>query len=127
MRDRSFEAQHHRASGLNLVVATIILWNTVYLQKAVQMLADEGTPVPPEYMPHLSPLGWEHINMTGDYVWSLQRVTTLEELRCRPGKSYRTARTPLEAHAILSVHFLLWCRLALLRIYRLTCYDYQPL
>ena len=31
LRDRSFEAQHHRVSGLNLVVATIILWNTVYL------------------------------------------------------------------------------------------------
>lgn len=62
-------------------MAAIILWNTVYLQKAVQMLADEGTPVPPECMPHLSPLGWEHINMTGDYVWSLQRVTTLEKLR----------------------------------------------
>ena len=66
---------------MNLGVAAIILWNTVYLQKAVQMLADEGTPVPPEFMPHFSPLGWEHINMTGDYVWSLQRVTTLEKLR----------------------------------------------
>jgi hypothetical protein len=21
-------------------------------------------------LPHLSPLGWEHINLTGDYVWS---------------------------------------------------------
>jgi hypothetical protein len=31
LRDRSFEAQRHRASGLNLVVAAIILWNTVYL------------------------------------------------------------------------------------------------
>jgi len=28
LRDRSFEAQRHRASGLNLVVAAIILWNT---------------------------------------------------------------------------------------------------
>jgi hypothetical protein len=26
LRDRSFEAQRHRASGLNLVVAAIILW-----------------------------------------------------------------------------------------------------
>jgi TnpA family transposase len=28
LRDRSFEAQRHRASGLNLVVGAIILWNT---------------------------------------------------------------------------------------------------
>jgi hypothetical protein len=29
IRDRSFENQRYRASGLNLVVAAIILWNTV--------------------------------------------------------------------------------------------------
>jgi TnpA family transposase len=81
VRDRLREDLQNKASGLNLAVAAIILWNTVYLQKAVQMLADEGTPIPPECMPHLSPLGWEHINMTGDYVWSLQRLTTLEKLR----------------------------------------------
>jgi TnpA family transposase len=34
MRDRSFENQRCRASGLNLVVAAIILWNTVYLKRA---------------------------------------------------------------------------------------------
>jgi TnpA family transposase len=28
IRDRSFENQRYRASGLNLVVAAIILWNT---------------------------------------------------------------------------------------------------
>jgi hypothetical protein len=32
IRDRSFENQRHRASGLNLVVAAITLWNTVYLE-----------------------------------------------------------------------------------------------
>ncbi len=31
MRDRSFENQNYRASGLNLVVAAIILWNAMYL------------------------------------------------------------------------------------------------
>jgi len=37
LRDRSFEDQRHRASGLNLVVAAIVLWNTVYLERAVQV------------------------------------------------------------------------------------------
>src|ERR1700754_112360 len=36
IRDRSFEAQRYRASGLNLVTAAIVLWNTVYLERAVQ-------------------------------------------------------------------------------------------
>jgi hypothetical protein len=26
--------------------------------------------VPDELLAHLSPLGWEHVNLTGDYVWS---------------------------------------------------------
>jgi TnpA family transposase len=35
IRDRSYENQRHRASGLNLVVSAIVLWNTTYLQRAV--------------------------------------------------------------------------------------------
>ena len=45
MRDRSFEHQRYRASALNLVVAAIILWNTVYLEKAIQALRDHGKKV----------------------------------------------------------------------------------
>jgi TnpA family transposase len=39
IRDRSFENQRHRASGLNLVVAAITLWNTVYIERATEQLA----------------------------------------------------------------------------------------
>ena len=35
IRDRTYENQQHRASGLNLVVTAIILWNTRYLERAV--------------------------------------------------------------------------------------------
>ena len=38
IRDRSFEAQRPRASGLNLVTAAIVLWNTAYLERAVRAL-----------------------------------------------------------------------------------------
>jgi Tn3 transposase DDE domain/Protein of unknown function (DUF433) len=38
IRDRSYENQRHRSSGLNLLVAAIILWNTVYLQRAIDYL-----------------------------------------------------------------------------------------
>jgi hypothetical protein len=27
-------------------------------------------PVPDELLAHLSPLGWEHVNLTGDYIWA---------------------------------------------------------
>jgi TnpA family transposase len=41
IRDRSFENQRYRASGLNLVVAAITLWNTVYLERAVSALRED--------------------------------------------------------------------------------------
>jgi len=69
IRDRSFEAQSNRASGLNLVTTAITVWNTVYLGRAVETLRAKGVEVPDELLAHLSPLGWEHIGLTGDYVW----------------------------------------------------------
>jgi len=70
VRDRSFENQCYRASGLNLVVAAIILWNTLYLEKAIAETCEEQD-VPDEYLRFLSPLGWDHISLTGDYRWNL--------------------------------------------------------
>ncbi len=69
IRDRSFEQQRYRASGLNLVTAAIVLWNTVYLERATQALREAGKLPDDGMLRYLSPLGWEHINLTGDYVW----------------------------------------------------------
>ena len=82
LRDRSFENQRYRASGLNLVVAAIVLWNTVYLERAVRMLRESGKDVDDKLLPHLSPLGWEHINLTGDYVWRQNKQ--IEQGKLRP-------------------------------------------
>ncbi len=82
VRDRSFEQQRYRASGLNLVTADIVLWNTVYLERATQALGEAGTPVGGDLLQYLSPLGWEHINLTGDYVWRQSRK--LEGGKFRP-------------------------------------------
>ena len=38
MRDHTFEHQRYRASGLNLITAAIVLWNTVYIERAVNAL-----------------------------------------------------------------------------------------
>jgi hypothetical protein len=82
MRDRSFENQRYRASGLTLVVAAVILWNTVYLSRAIQGLKAHGLSVGDNLLEHLSPLGWEHINLTGDYVWRQNR--RVESRKFRP-------------------------------------------
>jgi TnpA family transposase len=36
IQDRTFENQSFRASGLSLITAAIVHWNTVYLDRAVQ-------------------------------------------------------------------------------------------
>ena len=69
IRDRSFEQQRYRASGLNLVTAAVVLWNTVYLERATNALRGHAAPVDDALLQYLSPLGWEHINLTGDYLW----------------------------------------------------------
>jgi len=69
IRDRSFEQQRYRASGLNLVTAAIVLWNTVYLERAAGALRSHGHSVDDTLLRYLSPLGWEHINLTDDYLW----------------------------------------------------------
>src|SRR5262249_41354806 len=69
LRDRTDENQRHRASGLNLVVASIVLWNTVHLEHAIGKLRKRGQAISDDLLAHLSPLGWEHINLTGDSVW----------------------------------------------------------
>ena len=42
IRDRTFENQSFRASGLSLITAAIVHWNTVYLDRAVQQLRAQG-------------------------------------------------------------------------------------
>jgi TnpA family transposase len=79
IRDRTFENQTFRASGLSLITAAIVHWNTVYLDRAVRQLRDQGDLVPDELLAHVAPLGWEHIALTGDYLWA--RITLNAEFR----------------------------------------------
>ena len=57
MRDRSFENQRYRASGLNLIVAAITLWNTVYVERAIVTLREHGIYIEDEALIHLSHIG----------------------------------------------------------------------
>ena len=83
IRDRTYENQQHRASGLNLLVTAIILWNTRYLERAVKILRTVED-VPDQLLAHLSPLGWEHVNLTGDYVWGNQDGAPENTVGLRP-------------------------------------------
>ncbi len=60
IRDRSFEQQRYRASGHD-------------------QNADDAL------LQYLSPLGWEHINLTGDYLW--HSSAKVGAGKCRPLRS----------------------------------------
>jgi hypothetical protein len=87
IRDGSFESQAFRASGLNLVVSAIVLWNTAYLLRAVESLRAEGQELPDDLIRHISPQIWEHINLTGIYDWRREP---------QPKDTFRSLRTAKE-------------------------------
>ena len=70
VHDRSHEAQQKRVMALNLVIAAIVYWNTAYIEKAATHLRRERRLPDPTLLRHVSPLGWEHIVLTGDYDWN---------------------------------------------------------
>jgi hypothetical protein len=69
VQDRTFDDQRLRAGGLNLVVAAIVLWNTVYLERAWKHSEPAGRLCQTSYSSISSPLAWEHIVLTGEYRW----------------------------------------------------------
>lgn len=69
IRDRTSEGQHYRVAGMNLLTALVIYWNTKQIGEVVQDKVDSGKSPDPILLPHVSPLGWEHINLTGEYRW----------------------------------------------------------
>lgn len=70
IRDRTTQGQHFRMAGLNLLAAIIIYWNTKHLGQAVAARQRVGLNCAPDLLAHISPLGWAHILLTGEYRWS---------------------------------------------------------
>jgi hypothetical protein len=48
-------------------------WNTVYIERAVTHLRKMRREIPGHLPKHVSPLSWEHINLTGIYTWDAER------------------------------------------------------
>ena len=71
--------------------AQALLWNTTYLQRALDSLKRHGYHPTPGDLAHLSPLGWEHINLTGDYHW--ETASTLGP------DQFRLLRTRVQSYA----------------------------
>ena len=81
LRQRYREGQEDQLGALGLVVNVIVLWNTIYMDAALNQLHAEGFDVPDEDVARLSPLGFEHINMLGRYAFTLHDAVARGELR----------------------------------------------
>lgn len=59
----------------------IVLWNTSYMEAALNQLRADGFEVRDEDVARLSPLLHEHINMLGRYSFSVPDAVAKGELR----------------------------------------------
>ena len=63
------------------MVNVIVLWNTVYMDAALNQLRTGGFDVRDDDISRLSPLGFDHINMLGRYAFTLPDTVARGELR----------------------------------------------
>ena len=67
--------------ALGLVVNALVLWNTRYLQQALEQWQETEEPLNPEDVARLSPLLHEHVNMLGRYDFTLPEAVAAGQLR----------------------------------------------
>jgi TnpA family transposase len=71
VRQRYREGQEEQLGALGLVVNAIILWNTYYMDAAVDRLRSNQMEIDPRDLARLSPLGRSHLNILGRYQFNL--------------------------------------------------------
>jgi hypothetical protein len=88
LRQRYREGQEDQLGALGLVVNAVILWNTIYMNAALNELRAEDFDVRDEDVARLSPLPHEHLNVLGRYAFTLPELVARGELRPlrRPGE-----------------------------------------
>jgi TnpA family transposase len=72
LRQKYREGQEDQLGALGLVVNIIVLWNTLYMNKAIEHLRATGIEVRDEDIERLTPLGYEYIRLIGRYDFTLR-------------------------------------------------------
>jgi hypothetical protein len=76
------ERQEDQLAALGIVLNAIVLWNTRYLNSAIETLADEPRPSTENDIRRVSPLGHAHLNVLGRYTFPpVTTITTMRALR----------------------------------------------
>lgn len=82
IRQRYQEGQEDQLGALGLVLNAVVLWNTIYMQEAIEYLrVNSDIEIKNEDIARLSPLINDHINMLGHYSFNLSEEILDGELR----------------------------------------------
>jgi len=81
LRQRYREGMEDQLGALGLVVNALVLWNTRYLQQALEQWQETEGDLNPEDVARLSPLLHEHVNMLGRYDFTLPEAIAAGQLR----------------------------------------------
>ncbi len=77
--------------ALKLVIAAIVYWNSTYMSDGVNDLRASGTPVSDNLLRHTSPVGWEHIAFSGNFLQETAAQLPTGRLRLNATESQRSA------------------------------------
>ena len=81
IRKRYREGQEDQLGALGLVTNAVVLWNTIYMQAALDHIRQESMEIREEDEARLSPLLYGHINVLGHYSFVLNDQVTKGRLR----------------------------------------------
>ena len=81
MCEKYREGQEDQLNALTLATNAIVLWNTVYIQAALDYLRTQGEIIAKEDEARLSPLVRKHINFLGQFSFMLPQIVKEGSLR----------------------------------------------
>jgi TnpA family transposase len=81
IRKRYREGQEDQLGALGLVTNAVVLWNTIYMQAALEHIRQHSPEIRVEDEARLSPLGYGHINVLGHYSFTLAKQVMNGQLR----------------------------------------------
>ncbi|GEA21790.1 hypothetical protein VH1807_contig00019-0020 [Vibrio harveyi] len=79
--ERYREEQEGQLGALGIVTNAIVLWNTLYMQEALDWMRSNNEEIIEDDISRLSPLIYKHINMLGHYTFTLPEDLEKGELR----------------------------------------------
>ena len=80
LNESSIESQLEKASCLNIMLSSLIVWNSRYLEKIYSIVKNEEWFSENEFK-RVSPLGTQHVNFLGKYIFEQIKIETKAGLR----------------------------------------------